>query len=138
LLPALVGDGRSLLMLTALGLILSGIFALFLSVTGTFLPQDLAFLGMDPRTLCALHHCRIVHFMFHDRVSFGGTLHAIGTLYLWLVAFPLRQGREWAWWTLLLSGTVGFLSFPAYLLYGYPDSWHAVASSGFPDPLTRS
>jgi hypothetical protein len=34
---------------------------------------------MDPRTLCTLHQCRIVHFMFHDRVSFGGTLLGIGT-----------------------------------------------------------
>ncbi len=129
LLTALIGDGRPLLALLALGLILSGIFALFLSITGTFLPHDLSFLGMDPRALCDLHQCRIVHFIFHDRVSFGGTLIAVGTLYLWLVAFPLRLGEEWAWWTLLLSGSVGFLSFLTYLIYGYLDLWHAVASS---------
>jgi len=128
LLTALAGDGRPLLALVALGLMLSGIFALFLSATGTFLPHDVAFLGMQPSALCDLDQCRIVHFIFHDRVSFGGTLLAIGTLYLWLVAFPLRQGEEWAWWTLLLSGVVGFLSFLTYLIYGYLDSWHAVAS----------
>ena len=130
LLPSLIGDGRPLLTLVALGLIISGIFALFLSATGSFLPHDVAFLGMQPRDLCDLHQCRIVHFIFHDRVSFGGTLIAIGTLYLWLIAFPLRRGEEWAWWTLLLSGTVGFLSFLAYLIYGYLDSWHAFASAG--------
>jgi hypothetical protein len=70
-----------------------------------------------------------VHFMFHDRVAFGGTLMAIGTLYLWLVTFPLRAGEEWAWWTLLLSGTAGFLNFLSYLIYGYLDSWHAVATA---------
>jgi hypothetical protein len=129
LLAELVGDGRPLLALVALGLILSGIFALFLSITGAFLPHDVAFLGMQPRELCALHQCRIVHFIFHDRVSFGGTLIAIGTLYLWLLAFPLRLGEEWAWWTLLLSGVIGFLSFLAYLIYGYLDLWHAVASA---------
>jgi hypothetical protein len=129
LLAELVGDGRPLLALVALGLILSGIFALFLSITGAFLPHDVAFLGMQPRELCALHQCRIVHFIFHDRVSFGGTLIAIGTLYLWLLAFPLRLGEEWAWWTMLLSGVIGFLSFLAYLIYGYLDSWHAVASA---------
>lgn len=126
----LVGDGRPLLALVAIGLILSGIFALFLSITGTFLPHDLSFLGMQPSALCDLHQCRVVHFIFHDRVSFGGTLIAIGTLYLWLLASPLRLGQEWAWWTLLFSGTIGFLSFLAYLLYGYLDSWHAVASAG--------
>jgi hypothetical protein len=125
---ALVGDGRPLLTLVALGLIVSGIFALFLSITGTFLPHDVAFLGMQPAALCDLHQCRIVHFIFHDRVSFGGTLIAIGTLYLWLVAFPLRLGEAWAWWTMLLSGAIGFLSFLTYLIYGYLDSWHAVAS----------
>ena len=130
LLKELVGDGRPLLALVALGLILSGIFALFLSVTGSFLPHDVAFLGMQPRALCDLHECRIVHFIFHDRVSFGGTLIAIGTLYLWMLAFPLRLGEEWAWWTLLFSGVIGFLSFLAYLIYGYLDSWHAVASAG--------
>jgi hypothetical protein len=129
LLTALVGDGRPLLMLVALGLMLSGIFALFLSATGTFLPHDVSFLGMQPGTLCELHQCRIVHFIFHDRVSFGGTLLAIGTLYLWLLAFPLRHGEEWAWWTLLLSSIVGFLSFLAYRIYGYLDSWHGVATA---------
>ena len=48
---------------------------------------------MTAEQLCALHGCRIVHFMFHDRGAFGGSLIAIGTLYLWLAAFPLRQRR---------------------------------------------
>ena len=130
LLSTLVADGRPLLVLVALGLILSGLFAFFLAVTGSFLPHDIAFLGMQPADLCSLHQCRLVHFLFHDRVSFGGTLLAIGTLYLWLLAFPLQAGEEWAWWTLLLSSILGFLSFLAYLIYGYLDSWHAVASAG--------
>jgi len=129
LLSALVGDGRPLLALLALGLIVSGMFALFLSATNTFLPQDVAFLGMDRNMLCSLHQCRIVHFIFHDRVSFGGTLIAVGILYLWLQAFPLREGEAWAWWTLLLSGAVGFASFLCYLIYHYLDTWHATASA---------
>src|SRR5882762_11262159 len=130
LLTVLVGDGRSLLTLVALGLILSGVFALFLGATTSFLPHDISYLGMDARSLCDLHQCRIVHFIFHDRVSFGGTLLAIGTLYLWLVAFPLRNGEAWAWWTLLISGIVGFTSFLGYLIYGYLDTWHATATAG--------
>lgn len=130
LLSTLVGDGRPLLGLFAVGLIVSGLFALFLSATVTFLPQDVAFLGMDPRALCALHECRIVHFLFHDRVSFGGTLIAVGILYLWLMAFPLKQGEEWAWWTFALSSTIGFASFLCCLIYKYLDTWHATASLG--------
>jgi hypothetical protein len=125
---ALVGDGTPLVVLTALVLIGSGLFALFLSAEGHFLPHDEQFLGMTAKELCALHGCRIVHFMYHDRASFGGALVAVGTLYLWLVYFPLREGQAWAWWTLLLSGGAGFASFLAYLGYGYLDTWHGAAT----------
>lgn len=129
-IPALLGDGRPSLILTGLALILSGAFALFLSATGAFLPQDVAFLGMEPRELCGINQCRVVHFMFHDRVAFGGVLLAIGTLYLWLAEFPLRYGEAWAWWAFALSGTAGFASFLCYLGYGYLDTWHGVATLG--------
>ncbi len=119
-----------LLVLLGVGLLLSGLFALFLGLTGQFLPHDERFLGMTARELCALRGCRVVHFMIHDRVSFGGTLVALGLLYLWLTLFPLREGRAWAWWALLLSGAAGFASFLAYLGYGYLDAWHAVATAG--------
>lgn len=125
---ALVGDGRPLLQLTGLSLILSGGFALFLSATGHFLPHDVQFLGMEAKQLCAINQCRIVHFMFHDRVSFGGAIIAIGFLYLWLAEFPLRRGEAWAWWLFAISGIIGFGSFLAYLGYGYLDTWHGVAT----------
>jgi hypothetical protein len=51
---------------------------------------------MTSEQLCAISECRIVHFMVHDRVSFGGALIAIGTLYLWLTEFPLRHGQAWS------------------------------------------
>lgn len=128
LLRELIGDGRPPLTLTAVMLLLSGAFAIFLSFRREFLPHDVAFLGMTAEKLCAIADCRIVRFMFHDRVAFGGTLIAVATLYLWLAAFPLRQGAAWAWWTFLGSGALGFGSFLAYLGYGYFDSWHGTAS----------
>ena len=128
LLEALVGDGRPLLIFTGLSLVLSGAFALFLSATGHFLPHDIQFLGMTAEELCAIKNCRVVHFMFHDRVAFGGALIAIGALYMWLAEFPLRRGEAWAWWLLAASGTLGFGSFLAYLGYGYLDTWHGVAT----------
>lgn len=125
---ALLGDGRPVLAFSGLALILSGGFAIFQSATGQFLPQDVAFLGMTAQDLCRLDGCRIVHFMFHDRVSFGGSIIAVGALYLWLAEFPLREGQAWAWWLFLISGVVGFGSFLTYLGYGYLDTWHAVAT----------
>jgi hypothetical protein len=121
-------NGRILLLASALSLILAGLFALCLGVLGEFLPHDERFLGMSAERLCSVHGCRIVHFMVHDRVSFGGVLVAIGLLYFWLTEYPLRQGQAWAFWLLVLSGVVGFGSFFAYLGYGYLDTWHGLAT----------
>jgi hypothetical protein len=123
-----MGDGRPLLILSAAFLAGCGAFAVFQAATGHFLPHDAIYLGMTAPQLCALQGCRILHFMIHDRISFGGVLVAIAVLYLWLALFPLRRGESWAWWTLALSGLAGFLSFLAYLGYGYLDTWHGAAT----------
>src|ERR1041385_6240620 len=128
LATALIDDGRPLLICAALCLILAGGFALFLSATRQFLPHDVQFLGMTAEQLCGIQSCRVVYFMFHDRVSFGCALIAIGSHYLWLAEFPLRNGESWAWWLYLVSSVAGFGSFLGYLGYGYLDSWHGIAT----------
>jgi hypothetical protein len=128
LLSALIGDGRPLLSLTGLSLILSGVFALMQSFSGHFLPHDIAYLGMTAEQLCSHNQCKVVHFMFHDRVSFGGAIIAIGIMYLWLAEFPLKRGEAWPWWTFFISGGAGFASFLSYLNFGYLDSWHGAAT----------
>lgn len=125
---ALIGNGLGLLKLTGIGLIGSGLFAFFLAATGHFLPHDLEFLGATADSLYSIADNRLAHFMIHDRVSFGGAIFGVGVLYLWLAEFPLRAGAVWAWWTFLLSGTLGFMSFLTYLGYGYLDTWHGVAT----------
>jgi hypothetical protein len=125
---ALLGDGRFLLSLTGMALLISGGFAIAQSISGQLLPHDLHALGMDAAALRQQGSANLVRFMFHDRVAFGGTLLAIGIAYWWLAEFPLRQGDAWAWWTLAISGGCGFLSFLAYLGYGYLDTWHGVAT----------
>lgn len=124
----MIGDGRSLIALSGVCLGLAGMFAIFQSLTGHFMPHDTAYLRMQPEELCGINECRIVHFMIHDRVSFGGALIAISVLYLWLAEFPLRDGEAWSWWTLAVSGFAGFGSFLTYLGYGYLDTWHGAAT----------
>ena len=124
----LIGDGRPALSVAAIALILSGLFAVFLSVRREFLPHDVQYLGMTAADLCRVADCRVVGFMFHDRVAFGGTLISVGVLYLWLAAFPLRRGAPWAWRTFAASAVLGFASFLAYLGYGYLDAWHGAAT----------
>jgi len=101
---------------------------MFQAATKHFLPHDTVYLGTSASQVCALHDCRILHFMIHDRISFGGVLVAIGTVYLWLTMFPLRRHEAWAWSALAASGSAGFLSFLAYLGYGYFDTWHGAAT----------
>jgi hypothetical protein len=120
-------DGRPLI-LSAVFLVGCGIFAIFQAATGHFLPHDAIYLGMTASQVCALQGCRILHFMIHDRISFGGVLVATGVLYLWLALFPLRRHESWAWSALAASGSAGFASFFAYLGYGYFDTWHGAAT----------
>ncbi len=128
LLQAILADGRPLLLLSGLGLVFAGGFAIFLGLTGHFLPHDEHFLGMDAAQLCAYANCRIVHFMIHDRIAFGGALIACGALYLWLVEFPLRNHEGWAWWALMISVISGMTSFLTWINYGYLDTWHGIAT----------
>ena len=87
------------MIIAAVFLVACGGFAIFQAATGHFLPHDTVYLGMTAPQLCALDNCRVLHFMIHDRISFGGVLVAIGVLYLWLAMFPLRLRESWAWWT---------------------------------------
>ena len=120
--------GRTFLLIAAAALGGSGAFGIAQSMAGAFLPHDTAWLGMSAAELGHHHGGRIVGFMFHDRVSFGGTLLAVAALYIWLATGPIEDGRRWAWWTLGASAAAGFLSFLTWLGYGYLDVWHAVGT----------
>jgi len=128
LIDAALGDGRPLIALTGIALALSGGFAFLQSVSGQLLPQDSHAIGMDSIALMRASNHRLLGFMFHDRVAYGGTLLSIGAGYLWLAAFPMRARAPWAWWALAFSGGIGFLAFLTYLGQGYLDTWHGVAT----------
>lgn len=125
---AVIGDGRFLLIFTGLILVLSGTFVIVQSITGHFLPHDVSYLGLDADQLSIFNNGTITKFMFHDRISFGGSIVAVGFLYMWLAEFPLKNKEAWAWYLFLFSGVLGFGSFLTYLGYGYLDSWHGIAT----------
>ncbi len=125
---AVLGDGRFLLIFTAIILILAGMVVIVQSITGYFLPHDVSYLGLDAAQLSIFNNGTITKFMFHDRISFGGSIMAVGLLYMWLAEFPLKNKEPWAWFLFLFSGVVGFGSFLTYLGYGYLDSWHGIAT----------
>ncbi len=123
-----LGDGRFVIAVTGICLALSGGFAILQSASGHLLPQDSHAIGMDAQVLAHVANQRLLGFMFHDRVAYGGTLLAMGAGYLWLAAFPLERRAPWATWALLISGGIGFLAFLTYLGQGYLDTWHGVAT----------
>ena len=128
LISVIIGDGRTLLVFTGLILVLSGLLVIAQSLSGYFLPHDTGFIGLTAAQLWAFNDGKINLFMFHDRVAFGGSIIAVGALYIWLAEFPLRNKEPWAWYLFLLSGIVGFGSFLTYLGYGYLDTWHGIAT----------
>lgn len=128
LLHLILGDGRNLIAVVGFSLLLSGGFAIMQSASGHLLPQDSHAIGMDAAALARAANSRLLGFMFHDRVAYGGTLLSIGCGYLWIAAVPLAAARKWAWWGLLWSGAIGFLAFLTYLGQGYLDTWHGVAT----------
>ncbi len=123
-----LGDGRPALFAVAASLVFAGGFAMFVAGSGLLLPHDVAHLGMDAGELAAVAGERVVAFMVHDRVAWGGSVAAVGVLYVWLAAFPLAHGEGWAWWTLAVSGAVGFATFLLYLDSGYLDTWHGTGT----------
>ena len=123
-----MGDGRFPVALTGFCLALTGGFALLQSASGHLLPHDSQAIGMDAGALMRAGNPRLLGFMFHDRVAYGGSLLSIGLGYMWLAGFPLVHREIWAWWALIVSGVIGFIGFLTYLGQGYLDSWHAVAT----------
>ena len=117
-----------MLLVVAGALLFAGGLAMFLAGTGDLLPQDTHYLGMTGDQLRSVAGGQVRDFMVHDRASFGGTLFGLGILYTWLTVFPLARGEQWAWWTWLISGLLGFATFLAYLGYGYLDTWHGIGT----------
>ncbi len=120
--------GWLLLGFVALTLIISGLIATTIAATTIILPHELGYLEMSITDLEALFGGRLLLFLAHDRIIFGGALVMLGIMHLWLVAVPLRQGKGWAWWTILFSGIVGAASFLNFLISDYLDVYHAIAT----------
>jgi hypothetical protein len=128
LLDAALDDGRFLVALTGISLVLGGGFAVLQSVSGQLLPHDSQAIGMESASLMRAGNRHLLGFMFHDRVAYGGCILAVGAGYLWLAAFPMKFRAAWVWWALIFSGGTGFLAFLTYLGHGYLDTWHGVAT----------
>ena len=121
--------GVGLLIAEGLMLCAAGVGTFVIGLTVKLMPYDTDYLGATILQLCQTHNCAIVAFIVHDLISFAGVIIALGILYVWLAAVPLREGRAWAWWCFAISALAGIGSFLTYLGYGYLDPVHAATSA---------
>jgi dihydroorotate dehydrogenase len=123
--------GRYLLIFGGLIVFLAGFFGIAVAFTVQLLPYELNYLGMTIPQLESYFAGRLAGFIFHDRIIYDGALIAFGSLYMWLAWYPLHPSRRetWAWWVLLISGSIGASSsFIGYLHSSYLDDFYGGAS----------
>lgn len=105
-------------------LCIGGIVIAYVGITDVFVPTDLGYLCTSSKSL-DLANSRLVPLIAHDRAGFGGALlsDAVGILIVSL--WGLQQGARWQWWTLLWSGSPGFIAgLSVHFAIGYTDFIH--------------
>jgi hypothetical protein len=91
-------------------------------MTGVFVPQDLAFMGLAPSELEAIHP-RLIPLIAHDRAGFGGGICSCGLLVL-LCAWRARPERS-LFQAFGLAGAAGFgTAIGVHFVIGYVDLVH--------------
>ena len=103
-------------------MILGGGLILVIGMTSVFVPQDLAYMGLQPADLEAANP-RLVPLIAHDRAGFGGGIASCGVLVMACVWYgkPARALRQ----ALFLAGTLGFgAAIGVHFVIGYTDVSH--------------
>ncbi|MBD3921879.1 hypothetical protein H8B09_24170 [Paenibacillus sp. PR3] len=116
--------GQLCFIIVGASLCIGGLVIAYVGITNVFVPQDIGYLCMS-RNALDLANSRLVPLIAHDRAGFGGALlsDAIGILIVSL--WGLQQGARWQWWTLLWSGSPGFIAgLSVHFAIGYTDFIH--------------
>ncbi len=129
--PAVTRTGKQAWLWTLLlgiAMLIGGAMAMVIAVTRVVMPYDEQFVGMTRSELLAVND-RLLLFMTHDRVTLAGTMLALGTLYTLLSWCGVRRGWHWASIAVIASSFVGFMTFFAFLGFGYFDPLHAFVTA---------
>lgn len=116
--------GQLCFIIVGASLCIGGIVIAYVGITDVFVPQDIGYL-CTTRDALDLANPQLVPLIAHDRAGFGGALlsDAIGILIVAL--WGLQQGARWQWWTLLWSGSPGFIAgLSVHYAIGYTDFVH--------------
>jgi hypothetical protein len=94
----------------------------FIGMTTVFVPQDLAYMGLDADALRNINP-RLVPLIAHDRAGFGGGL-VSGGVALLAVIWCSRPCKS-LWQVLLVTGGSGFTAAVGiHFVVGYTDALH--------------
>jgi len=103
---------------------MGGIMAFVLAATTVIMPYDESLSGLTVEKILS-YNPRIFDFMSHDRATLAGTMFSLGLNYMVISYYGIKRGYHWAKSSLLASSFIGFLTFFAFLGYGYLDLFHA-------------
>ncbi len=120
--------GRAALLLTAFGMFVAGTTIVTIGTFVVFVPQDLAYLGLDRADLDAIDP-KLVPLIAHDRSGFGGGL-AITAITVFGCVHAGRPSRA-LWEALLIAGIAGFgAAIGVHGLIAYLDLTHVGPAIG--------
>src|SRR5262249_25842781 len=123
------GLGRYLMLGTAIGLAAGGLTIMTIGATTGFVPQDLAYMGLDVGQLRGINP-HLVPLVAHDRTGFGGGVCCCGVTMFFCIW--CGQPSRSLWQALLLAWLAGAgTAIAIHPLIGYTDFTHlAPAYSG--------
>jgi dihydroorotate dehydrogenase len=114
--------------LQGLAMIVGALLATYFALTLVILPYDEAASGITRDAILRLNP-KVLKFMAHDRFTLAGTMLSLGLLYTSLGWNGVRRGRAWAQEAVVYSAFTGFLTFFAFIGYGYFDQFHAFVAA---------
>lgn len=116
---------QALMVMMAVGVLLSGILIMTIGLRDVLIPSDRAFLGDSQEVFAEALDGRLLRFIAHDRAGFGGALASLGFGVLTTTLWGWRAGERSTWWALGAAGFVGLI--PALVIHlrvGYTDVPH--------------
>ncbi|TCP52162.1 dihydroorotate dehydrogenase [Tumebacillus sp. BK434] len=116
--------GQLMFVVLGAALLTAGVVISAIGMTGVFVPEDLAYMGLTPEQIHEYNH-RLIPLIAHDRAGFGGSLITEGLLLLLISLWGYRQGESWLWWSYLIGGFFGLAAgIGVHVKILYTDFWH--------------
>ncbi|MEM7312885.1 MAG: hypothetical protein AAF497_07010 [Planctomycetota bacterium] len=122
--------GQLLYVIQGAVLVVAGTIICKIGITQVFIKEDLEFLCTTPDKIISANP-QLLSLVAHDRATFGGMLISTGITVLLASMWGFRRGHAWLWWTLLISGCLGYVcAIYIHLHVGYTSFKHLAPAYG--------